>query len=463
MHGRASAAPLFRLILVWLVIFGGMYLASLYDFHLFHSLAELFSIVVACGIFVVAWNTRSFGRSPFLLFLGIAYLNVGVLDFLHTATYKGMGIMPGLGPDPPIQLWIAARYMEAISLLAAPLFSRRQFPPRALLAVYGVVCGGLIMAIFSGWFPSCYQEGTGVTAFKTISEYLISLVLLAAIGLLLQRRRDFPPQVLRMMIGACGLTILAELSLSSFTTLFGFANQLCLYLKILSFFLIYRATIQASLSQPYEVLFRDLKAREQALSESESRIRALLHHTAAAVIFLAPDFKVHEFNSGAQKVFGWQRSEMLNHNFLARMIPAEEQNAVRQTLEHTLQGSVQSGLETLMLNKAGEEKVLLWNSSPLHDAAGQALGVIISGQDITARILIEEERERLIESLQAALKEISTLSGLLPICANCKKVRDDSGYWRQIESYIQEHSRAQFSHGICPECAKKLYPDLYKK
>lgn len=461
MQDRASAASFYRTLMVWLLIFGGMYLASLYNFHLFHSLAEFFSIIVACGIFVVAWNTRAFGRSPYLLFLGIAYLNVAVLDFLHTATYKGMGIMPGLGPDPPIQFWIAARYLEALSLLAAPLFTRRQFPPMALLAVYGLVCVSLIVSVFSGWFPSCYQEGTGVTAFKMISEYLISLILLAAIGLLL-RRRDLPPQVLRMMIGACALTILAELSFSFYTTLFGFFNQLGHYLKILSFFLIYKATIQASLTHPYEVLFHDLKAREQALSESEGRSRALLHNTAAAIIFLAQDFKVHEFNSGAQKVFGWQRSEMLNHDFLTRMIPPEEQNAVRHTLEGALRGRAQNGLENLMLNKAGKEKVLLWNCSPLHDAAGQALGVIISGQDITARILIEEERERLIESLQAALKEISTLSGLLPICANCKKVRDDSGYWRQIESYIQEHSQAQFSHGICPECVKKLYPDLYQ-
>jgi PleD family two-component response regulator len=73
----------------------------------------------------------------------------------------------------------------------------------------------------------------------------------------------------------------------------------------------------------------------------------------------------------------------------------------------------------------------------------------------------EEERERLIVELQEALAEVKALSGLLPICTSCKKIRDDEGYWKQIERYIQERSEAQFSHGICPECAAKLYPDYY--
>ena len=69
-------------------------------------------------------------------------------------------------------------------------------------------------------------------------------------------------------------------------------------------------------------------------------------------------------------------------------------------------------------------------------------------------------KKRLIRRLQKALDEVKTLSGMIPICANCKKVRDDKGYWDQIETYIHKHSNADFSHGICPECAKELYPDI---
>ena len=75
----------------------------------------------------------------------------------------------------------------------------------------------------------------------------------------------------------------------------------------------------------------------------------------------------------------------------------------------------------------------------------------------------DAERERLIRKLQNALEDIRTLRDLLPICAWCKKIRDDDGYWQQIETYFKDHSKTRFTHGICPECAQKNYPHLYKK
>ena len=98
-------------------------------------------------------------------------------------------------------------------------------------------------------------------------------------------------------------------------------------------------------------------------------------------------------------------------------------------------------------------------ASKLYDAQGSVRGAIQTTRDITVQKELEQEREELILELQTALKEVKTLSGLLPICAHCKKVRDDEGYWNQIESYLQKHTGARFSHGICSECAKKLYGD----
>ena len=80
--------------------------------------------------------------------------------------------------------------------------------------------------------------------------------------------------------------------------------------------------------------------------------------------------------------------------------------------------------------------------------------------DISERKEYEREREQLIARLEQALAEIKTLRGILPICVTCKKIRDDKGYWNQIESYISHHSEAEFSHGICPDCAQTLYPNL---
>jgi hypothetical protein len=81
-------------------------------------------------------------------------------------------------------------------------------------------------------------------------------------------------------------------------------------------------------------------------------------------------------------------------------------------------------------------------------------------EEIKIRIRTEHDNENLITDLKAAIEEIKTLKGILPICSYCKKIRDDTGYWNQIEKYIHDHSDAEFSHGICPECLKKHYPEL---
>jgi hypothetical protein len=84
-------------------------------------------------------------------------------------------------------------------------------------------------------------------------------------------------------------------------------------------------------------------------------------------------------------------------------------------------------------------------------------------QEIEERKRTEVEKEQLIAQLQKAMQDVKVLSGFLPICASCKKIRDDSGYWRQIEEYISKHSSALFSHGICPDCVKKLYPEFHEE
>ena len=98
-------------------------------------------------------------------------------------------------------------------------------------------------------------------------------------------------------------------------------------------------------------------------------------------------------------------------------------------------------------------KVVTWTQD------GKPLLMSGTHQDITERKLAEAEREKLIDELKTALADVKTLSGLLPICASCKKIRDDNGYWQQVEGYIQNHSDATFTHGMCPDCIVKYFPD----
>jgi PAS domain S-box-containing protein len=119
--------------------------------------------------------------------------------------------------------------------------------------------------------------------------------------------------------------------------------------------------------------------------------------------------------------------------------------------------------EEYVIDEEGRKHFLLTTKLPFRDEHNQIVGLIGIGRDITERKIAEVERERLIKSLQEALADIKVLSGLVPICSNCKKIRDDKGFWMQLESYIQERSNANFTHGICPDCMKKLYPEFLPK
>lgn len=101
--------------------------------------------------------------------------------------------------------------------------------------------------------------------------------------------------------------------------------------------------------------------------------------------------------------------------------------------------------------------------SIIRDRFNRIIGKILVLRDITEQKKIEAEREKLIRGLQEAMNQVKTLSGLLPICASCKKIRDDEGYWHNVEEYIQKYSEADFTHGICPECMQKYYPDIAAK
>ena len=109
-------------IVFGILILLGLYFTNLYSYLLFHSFVEVFSIIVAICIFMVVWNSRKLLDNNYLLFIGIAYLFVGGMDLIHTLAYKGIGVFQGYDANLPTQLWIAARYLEGISFLIAPLF-----------------------------------------------------------------------------------------------------------------------------------------------------------------------------------------------------------------------------------------------------------------------------------------------------------------------------------------------------
>lgn len=249
-----------------------LYLVSRSNYLFFHAIVEFFSIIVACGVFMIAWNSRRFHENGFLLWLGVGSLFVAGVDFLHTLAYKEMGVFPEAGANLPTQLWIAARYLQGFSLLFALLFFRTRLRPGLLVATHFAGTVLLLGAVFGGFFPDCFREGAGLTPFKIGSEYVICILLAGSMLLLYRNRQAFSPRILRLLTLAVGSFILAELSFTLYTDVFGLSNMAGHLFKVAGFYLIYRGVIETGLTCPYDLLFRELKHSEEVLRQRTSAL-----------------------------------------------------------------------------------------------------------------------------------------------------------------------------------------------
>jgi len=216
-----------------------------------------------------------------------------------------------------------------------------------------------------------------------------------------------------------------------------------------------------SVKPSYRELERRVKELEQAeeeLRDSEAKYRQLVE-AADAVIFIANyDGTYIYMNELAAKQLGGRPNDFIGQNvfdFFPQEMAEYFLSGIRNII-NSGEGNIDES-ETLLKGERHWYKTI---GKPLADKNGKIYAAMFIGIDETLRKNAEEEREKLINELQEALKEIKTLRGIIPICSQCKKVRDDEGAWDQMEKYISERSDVQFSHSICPKCKKKLYPHL---
>jgi len=251
-----------------------LFAISRLNFLLFHTMSEIFSIVITFAIFMFTWNTRKVINNNYLLFIGIALIFVGFLDLLHSFSYQGLSIIPL--PDEqkaniPTQLWIAARYLQSISFFLAPFYLGRKLNLLKIVSLFHIYIVLAILSIFY-WhvFPDCYLYETGLTAFKKISELIIIVILLVAIYNLWKNRSKFEPNLWKLMILAILASIISEVFFSIYHLVYDTTIMTGHIFKIISFFLIYKAIIIAGIKKPLESVFYDLnQSRKKLLGHKE--------------------------------------------------------------------------------------------------------------------------------------------------------------------------------------------------
>ncbi len=196
-----------------------------------------------------------------------------------------------------------------------------------------------------------------------------------------------------------------------------------------------------------------------ALEASERKYRMLYDSAIDAIFIVGMDGKFIDVNRTSHERLGYTREELLALH-LSQLDSPEFSGQVGARIAELLQQG-QLSFESAHRRKDGSTMPVEINARVIDYDGRRAIFSIV--RDITERKQAEGEREKLIAELQKALAEIKTLRGILPICSSCKKIRDDGGAWHQLEAYIRDRTDAEFSHGLCLECARKLYPDVMKK
>jgi len=246
-----------RTLLIPLVLAIFLVVLSFFNFLLFHTLAEFFAITIAILMCVVAWHMYPFTRNNYLMFLGGGYFWIGVLDLLHTLSYKDLGIFPGsTSANIGTQFWIGTRYLEALLLLIAPWFLNHSFNRIKSFIFIGTVSAILTWLVLSGIFPEGFIEGKGLTAFKVNSEYIIIALLALSIYHLNKQRTFLDPRITNVIILSIILTMCAELAFTFYISVFGISNLVGHIFKLFSFWLIFLAVIRTTLQEPFLAMSR---------------------------------------------------------------------------------------------------------------------------------------------------------------------------------------------------------------
>ena len=303
---------------------------SVFGYSWFHSLAELFSVVIGVSLYLVALRTFSFTSNSYLLCVATGFFWSSFIDVFHTLTYEGMSKGASFPPDTPPLLWMCARSLQVAALLLAPRYLHGRPLPRGLFPAVGVVSVGLVAAVFAGLFPVAWVPGQGLTAFKIGWEWaLIFLYFIAALRLR-QRRAELAPDFYRVMLWVLALSIATELCFTWYVKMYGLSNMLGHVFKLWAYWLMLWVVSHHMLLQPKRLL----RNQARLLQEVTSRVPGLAYQFQRSA---DGEYRFTFASPGAAEIFELTPDELESNAQLAfqRILP-EYLPGVRAAIERSL-------------------------------------------------------------------------------------------------------------------------------
>lgn len=361
------------------------------NFLLFHTLAELFAIIVAVLMCVVAWQMYPFTRNNYLMYLGCGYFWVGALDLLHTLSYKGMNIFNIGIEDAAIQFWITTRYLEAILLLSAPWFLNNKLNYKFVFLGYGAAAIAIYLTISLGFLPVTFIEGKGLTSFKITSEYVIIFMLVIAAFYLWSKKQLLDSRIVNIMMLSLMLTMCAELAFTFYINVYGLSNFVGHIFKFFSYWLIFMAMIRTTLHEPFAVMTRSANTYDAVPD---------------ATILVDANGIIHQANIAACDLAGANKSLLIGESSHKWFHPADLNENICPVCTSSRDGLKLSGLE---IEDKNNERWLDYSLSPVESVV-DFVGSVETIRNITHRKKIEQQltdlnelKNSIVENLPAML------------------------------------------------------------
>ena len=366
-----------------LQIFAALYIISQFNYLLFHSFAEGFSIVIAFGIFMVVSQSRPNVDVSYFTYVGTAYLFIALLELLHTISFTGMNVIIGYHLDMPTQLWLATRAIQAVALLSGLFFLNRRLRIYQLFIPYFIMTGIILLSVFY-WrnFPTCLDVEDLPTAFARGLDWLIIGLLVCAALTVIFRRGKFDANSFRTVLLSI-LTLLISnflftlnLQLEKFEI---FYHVSAYFFRILSFYLFYRAAIDNCLEKPFEEVLNDLQRKDKTLTESQ---------LLAGLGNYEQDLKSGEWywSQGLFHLFGYANGELpANNGRFWEMIHPDDLESFGANFRDLLAWRQPIALDFRIITRGGAVRDMHVIGAGVYDPEGAPISHYGTIQDVTER------------------------------------------------------------------------------
>lgn len=357
------------------------------NYLLFHTLAEVFSIVIAFTALVVATTSRRFSHNHFTVYLAVVIGWCAALDLIHAVTYKGMDLLAVDEANVATQFWIAARFIQAVGLLSSPLFLIRRVSIDYLHLGYGLAALGVTAWIFSGYFPTAFVQGQGLTPFKIYAEYVIIAMLTATGALYWWQKRRMSPILFGSMLVALVAMILSEFAFTRYANVYGLSNEMGHVAKIFAYWFVYLALVQSTLREPFSML---------------SRTASTYDAVPDPAVVIHKDGLIHQANQAAAAYAGVKTDELIGQSshaiFHASAVPAGDCPVCTRLARGESSFTVE-------IDRGGSAGIVECRVAPFiaEDRERSYVQVV---RDITDKKQLLAERELLVQNLGERVKEL---------------------------------------------------------